>query len=101
MGYGNLTMSQSLSTATVLVSNSQGLHMRPANLLATTASKFLSVVTLSREGQSVDCKSILGILTLGAFQGSQIEVLADGPDAEIAIATIVNLFQRGFDEPAE
>jgi len=75
--------------------------MRPANLLVTTASKFLSTVKLVREGQSVDAKSILGILTLGAVQGSQIDLLADGPDAEIAISTLVDLFQRGFDEPAE
>jgi len=94
-------MSQFLSTATVVVSNAQGLHMRPANLLVTTAGKFTSNVTIVREGQSVDCKSILGILTLGAVQGSQLDVHAEGPDADTAIATIVDLFQRGFDEPAE
>jgi phosphotransferase system HPr (HPr) family protein len=94
-------MSQFLSTATVVVSNPQGLHMRPANLLVTAAGKFASDVTIIREGQSVDCKSILGILTLGAVQGSQLDLRAEGPDADSAIETIVDLFQRGFDEPTE
>jgi phosphotransferase system HPr (HPr) family protein len=94
-------MSQFLSTATVVVSNPQGLHMRPANLLVTAAGKFASNVTIVREGQAVDCKSILGILTLGAVQGSQLDVRAEGPDADSAIETIVDLFQRGFDEPTE
>ncbi len=91
-------MSDVSSNATVTVQNPQGLHMRPADKLVKTAGRFTSSIMLEREGQRVDCKSILGVLTLGATQGSELRVLAEGPDAHQAVNEIVDLFGRSFDE---
>lgn len=91
-------MNELTSQATVTVRNPQGLHMRPADLLVRTAGRFASNIIIERAGQRVDCKSILGILTLGATQGSELCILAEGPDAQQAIFEIVGLFDRSFDE---
>ncbi len=72
--------------------------MRPADMLVKTAGRFTSNIVIERAGQRVDCKSILGILTLGATQGSELKIMADGPDAKQAIAEIASLFDRSFDE---
>lgn len=91
-------MNELTNQATVTVRNPQGLHMRPADLLVRTAGRFASKIIIERAGQRVDCKSILGILTLGATQGSELCILAEGPDAQQAISEIVGLFDRSFDE---
>lgn len=91
-------MSETSNQATVTVRNAQGLHMRPADLLVRTAGRFASNIVIERAGQRVDCKSILGILTLGATQGSELSIEANGPDAQQAIDEIVGLFDRSFDE---
>ena len=91
-------MNEPSNQATVTVRNAQGLHMRPADLLVRTAGRFASNIVIERAGQRVDCKSILGILTLGATQGSELSIQADGPDAQQAISEIVGLFDRSFDE---
>jgi phosphotransferase system HPr (HPr) family protein len=91
-------MSAPTNQATVTVRNPQGLHMRPADMLVRTAGRFTCKIFIERAGQKVDCKSILGILTLGATQGSELSIEADGPDAQEAISEIVDLFDRSFDE---
>ena len=83
---------------TVIVRNPQGLHARPADLLVRTANQFDSRITISRGGEQIDCKSILSILTLGAAQGTELSVSAEGTDAEVALDSIEQLFLRGFDE---
>ena len=70
--------------------------MRPAYLLAETASKFDSAVELVKDDIRVDGKSVLGILTLGAAQGTEINIEATGPDAADAIAKLEALLQSGF-----
>ena len=91
-------MSDVSSHVLVTVQNPQGLHMRPADMLVKMAGRFTSNIVIERAGQQVDCKSILGILTLGATQGSELKIMADGPDAQQAIAEIAGLFDRSFDE---
>lgn len=91
-------MSDASSRATVTVQNPQGLHMRPADMLVKTAGRFACSIVVEKDGQRVDCKSILGILTLGATQGSELTIMADGPDAHHAVNEIVGLFGRSFDE---
>lgn len=91
-------MSELTNHATVTVRNPQGLHMRPADALVRTAGRFTSNIMIERAGQTVDCKSILGILTLGATQGSELNIQAEGPDSMQAISEIVGLFDRSFDE---
>jgi phosphotransferase system HPr (HPr) family protein len=83
---------------TVVVRNPQGLHLRPADLLVKQASRYSASVLLGREGQVADCKSILSILTLGAAQGTELSLTAEGSDAAQAIDAIAELFEHGFFE---
>ncbi len=82
----------------VTVINEQGLHFRPADLLVRAANRFQSQIEIEKDGQSVDCRSIMGILTLGAAQGVQLSLRATGSDAAEALASLVELFARGFNE---
>lgn len=83
---------------TVVVRNPQGLHLRPADLLVKRASRYDADVLLGRDGQMADCKSILSILTLGAAQGAELDLTAEGVDAAEAIDSIAELFDHGFFE---
>lgn len=65
-----------------------GLHARPATIAVSVASKFKSEITIGFDGQEVNMKSILNIISLGATPGSEITVTAKGEDEEEAIATI-------------
>jgi phosphocarrier protein HPr len=65
----------------IVVSNKQGLHARPAALFVQIANKFDSRVTVSRDAEKVNGKSIMGILMLGAENGSVIEIEVEGKDA--------------------
>jgi|694.fasta_scaffold00182_56 phosphocarrier protein HPr len=82
----------------VTVTNPLGLHMRPANMLSRAAAQFESLIQIEKDGQAIDGKSIMGILTLGAQQGTQLHLRAVGPDAQQAIDRIAELFDNGFDE---
>ena len=84
---------------TVVVSNPQGLHSRPADLLVRLANRFNATILIGRGGEMVDCKSILSLLTLGAAPGTELSLTAEGDDAENAIVSIEQFFLRGFDEP--
>jgi len=81
---------------TVTVSNPEGLHARPADLLVRMASKFKSKILIGKDGELVDCKSILSLLTLGAAQGTELSISADGADAAEALESIAQLFDTGF-----
>jgi phosphocarrier protein HPr len=72
--------------------------MRPAGRLVHAASSFQCQIELERAGQVADCRSILSLLTLGATQGSELVLRAQGPDAEDAIRTIRELFESQFDD---
>ena len=65
--------------------------MRPAYLVAETASKFDSRIELVKDDTRIDGKSVLSILTLGATQGSEVLVEATGPDADLAVETLSSL----------
>lgn len=67
------------------VKNKQGLHARPAALFVQVANKFDSRITVRRDAEEVNGKSIMGILMLGAEKGSIIAIEADGKDAELAL----------------
>jgi len=80
------------------VINSLGLHARPAAQLVKLASTFKSEVELVKEGVPVNGKSIMGVMMLAAECGSTITVRANGVDAELALAAIVDLIATGFGE---
>ncbi len=83
---------------TVIVTNEQGLHMRPADLLVRAAARFQCQIEIEKEGHAVDCRSIMGILTLGAVQGVSLKLTATGADANEALNCIAALFANGFNE---
>jgi len=72
----------------IVVKNKQGLHARPAALFVQVANKFDSRVTVKRDNEKVNGKSIMGILMLGAEKGSSIILEVEGEDAELAISEL-------------
>lgn len=78
--------------------NRLGLHARAAAKLVHTAGGFQSRVTVIKDGEEVDAKSILGILLLAAGQGSQITIRCDGQDEEEALRAVTKLIANRFDE---
>ena len=78
----------------IILKISQGLHARPAALLVQLVSKFESSVSISKDSEKVNAKSIMGILMLGAQQGSKLIVEIEGDDAEEAILEIENLLTK-------
>jgi phosphocarrier protein len=75
----------------LIVKNKQGLHARPAALFVQVANKFDSRITIKRDEEEVNGKSIMGILMLGAEKGSEIVIEADGEDAETAMIELEKL----------
>ena len=80
------------------IKNKLGVHARAAALLVQTVNRFSAQVTISKDGQSADGRSIMGVLMLAATQGSTIEVEAAGQDAEQAVKALEKLVERRFNE---
>lgn len=80
----------------VTVKNESGLHARPASVLVKVASGFKSEFTIRMYGYNVNGKSILGVMTLAAECGAEMELTFDGPDEEEAMERIVQLFENKF-----
>jgi len=72
----------------MIVKNQQGLHARPAALFVQLANKFDSSITVIKDDQKINGKSIMGILMLAAEQGSEIELIVEGEDANEAIEAL-------------
>ena len=92
------TMSHSRASRPVVVNNPQGLHARPADLFVKLANQFDSKIQVVKDDQRVDGKSILAILTLAAVDGTKLLIEADGPDAELALEALTELFRQNFAE---
>ena len=82
----------------VEIVNRLGLHARAAAKLVHTAGGFQSRVTVIRDGEEVDGKSILGILLMAAGQGSRITLRCEGGDEEDALRAVTALIANRFDE---
>ena len=78
--------------------NELGLHARPAGEFVKVASRFESDIQVSKDGMSVNGKSIMGVTTLAAECGSELAVRAEGSDAEEAIAALEQLIACGFND---
>ena len=83
------------------VKNKLGLHARAAAVFVRLSGKFESDIKLVKDSYEVNGKSILGVLSLAATNGSEIEVTAKGQDAEAAIKGIEELIESGFGEGVE
>ncbi len=84
----------------VRITNRLGLHARAAARFVHTANRFRSHITASREGRTMDGKSILGILLLSASQGTVLALAAEGDDEAAAVEALARLVESGFGEEA-
>ena len=82
----------------VTIRNRAGMHARPAALLVKTAGAFLCQIFIEKDGERVNGKSIMGVITLGATYNSQLKVVADGPDEAQALDALERLFENRFEE---
>ncbi|MBR1535331.1 MAG: HPr family phosphocarrier protein [Treponema sp.] len=80
------------------VLNRAGIHARPAALIAQTANKFASEITLEKDSASVNAKSIMGVITMAAGYNTQLTLRAEGPDEKQAADAIFQLFESKFEE---
>lgn len=90
----------SAASRIVRIQNARGLHARASAKLVKAVGDLDAEVTLAKDGQVVDARSIMGLLMLGAGVGSEVEVAAEGPDAEQALAAVIALIEARFDEEA-
>ena len=77
-----------------VVKNETGLHARPASLFVQKAAQYKSTIKVKKDGKEANAKSIISVLSLGASFGSEITIIADGPDAEEAVAGLVELLDN-------
>ena len=85
-------------TRKLTIVNKRGLHARAAAKLVTLAERFGAAVDVSKDGQEVSARSIMGLMMLGAGIGSSVELRAEGWDAKEAMDAIAGLIEAGFDE---
>lgn len=82
----------------VKIINDAGLHTRPAATIVKLAAKYKSDLQITKDGMTINGKSIIGVMTLAAEKGSSIHLTFNGEDEEEAAETIIDYFNRGFDE---
>jgi len=92
------TASEGKVTKNLVVQNKLGIHARPAALFAKTANRFKSDVFVEKDGETINAKSIMGLMMLAAGPGSKILILAKGPDATEAVQAIEDLLASKFGE---
>lgn len=85
-------------TKSLEIRNRLGLHARAAAQLVQTATRYDADITVTKDGQAVNGKSILGLMMLAAAQGSYVEVSTSGPQAAEALAAIEQLLDEKFHE---
>ena len=78
----------------VTVASKSGLHARPAAVFVQEAKRFQAAVTVAKDDKTVNAKSILSVLTLGAGQGDQVVLTAEGSDADDAVESLASLLER-------
>jgi phosphocarrier protein HPr len=82
----------------VPITNRLGLHARPAAMFVRIASRYRSEIWVSKEGEVVNGKSIMGLMMLAAGQGSKLRIRCEGPDANKAMEELEGLIKAGFNE---
>jgi phosphocarrier protein HPr len=87
-----------MPTITLTINHEAGLHARPAALFVQTAGKFASSITVTHGERTANAKSILTVLTLGAKQGSEVTIHAEGDDAQQALDALRELVESNFGE---
>lgn len=81
----------------IVVNKIHGLHARPASIFVQMANKFDSSVKMEKDGEAVDGKSIIAILSLGINSGTKIRLITEGNDASRAMNDLKEFLERGDD----
>ena len=87
-----------MTEATTTIENKTGIHARPASVFVQTATKFKSKIQIKAKGKTVDAKSILMIMSMGLVKGTEITLVADGPDEAEAVKELKALVDSKFGE---
>ena len=87
-----------MTEQTVTIINRAGIHARPAAVLVQSAKDFSSNIYFEKGSDRINAKSIMGILTLAATYGTELNIIPEGEDEEQAVQTIVRLFESKFEE---
>ena len=83
-------------TREVTITNSIGLHARPATFFIQKANCYKSTILIEKDDRKVNAKSLLGVLSLGIAKGMVVTLIADGSDENEAIEGLINLVQTGL-----
>ncbi|MCL5271313.1 MAG: HPr family phosphocarrier protein [bacterium] len=95
----NVEQTHSGHRARVQIRNSLGLHLRPASQLVKVAGQFDGCeIFLSKDGQTINAKSVMGVIMLAAEQGSELIIEARGEQSEEAVNALVRIIESGFGE---
>ena len=89
-------MSNSPIKRVVVVPNKQGIHARPAEMFVRRAQQFQSKIEIVRDDYRIEAKSIMNLLTLGAAQGTQLILEAEGSDAQEAVDALAEVIEKDF-----
>ncbi|MBR4903315.1 MAG: HPr family phosphocarrier protein [Selenomonadaceae bacterium] len=87
-----------VAEATTTIENKTGMHERPASVFVQLASKFESDIRIAAKGKVIDAKSILMIMCMGLVKGSELKIMAEGPDAQEAVKALKDLVDSKFGE---
>jgi len=85
-------------SAVAKIINKKGLHARAAAKVVEAAARFQSQIMVAKDGQSVDARSIMGLMMLAASMGTEIKIDVEGPDADEAMKAILALVEAKFGE---
>ena len=83
---------------TILLDNDEGLHARPAAKFVQEANKYESDIEIEFCGDRVNGKSIIGIMSLGAYAGENLTIIANGQDEKKAVEDLISFLQSGYKE---
>ena len=87
-----------MTQKTITIENKTGIHARPASIFFQTATKFKSKIQLQAKGKTIDAKSILMIMSMGLVKGTEVTIIADGPDEAEAVKALKDLIESKFGE---
>ena len=95
-GTASLSQYPIVTSPSIVIPNPQGLHARPAAVLANVARKYKSDIRIKKEDQEANAKSVVGIMNLNVGRNDIIALTAQGPDAEEALATLIPMVEQGL-----
>lgn len=87
-----------MASKEVTIQNKLGIHARPAAQFVKAASAFSSDISVEKDGEQIDGKSIMGLMMLAAGQGSVLLITAEGDDADAALDALCSLVEQKFGE---